>query len=80
MPWSTETSSIFQWWITLKYNGENFQKQLDISINDFKQKFLKHPYYCEDVFFDVDHDSNDDIKVSFGFYWETILDTKNNVE
>jgi hypothetical protein len=80
VPWILPTSNIFEWWVRLKYNGETFQKQLDVSITDFQQKFLKHPYYCEDVFFNIDADPEDDIKVSFGFYWETILNTKTHVE
>ena len=79
-PWICPASSIFEWWVRIKYNQETYQKQLDISINDFQKKFLKHPYYSEDVFFNVDADPEDDIKVSFGFYWETILNTKTNVE
>ena len=79
-PWICPTSNIFEWWVRLKYNNETFEKQLDVSINDFQQKFLKHPYYSEDVFFNVDADPEDDMKVSFGFYWETILNMKTNVE
>ena len=79
-PWICPTSNIFEWWVRLKYNGETFEKQLNVSITDFQQKFLKHPYYCEDVFFNVDDDPEDDIKVSFGFYWETILNMKTNAE
>jgi hypothetical protein len=79
-PWIKPASTIFEWWIHLEYNGQSFEKQLDISINDFQKKFLKHPYYCEDTFFNIDQDPEDDIKVSFGFYWETILNTKTNVE
>ena len=80
MPWICPTSNIFEWWVRLKYNGETFEKQLDVSITDFQQKFLKHPLYCEDVFFNIDADPEDDVKVSFGFYWESILNTKTNVE
>jgi hypothetical protein len=80
VPWIIPSSTIFQWWIRVVYNGETFEKQLDISIDDFQKKFLKHPYYCEDAYFNVDSDSEDDLKVSFGFYWETILNTKTNVE
>ena len=79
-PWICPVSNIFEWWVRLKYNDETFEKQLDVSINDFQQKFLKHPYYCEDVFFNLDADPEDDMKVSFGFYWETILNMKTNVE
>jgi len=79
-PWIQPTSTIFEWWIRLTYNGQSFEKQLDISINDFQQKFLKHPYYCEDAFFNIDNDPEDDIKVSFGFYWETILNIKTHSE
>ncbi|KYK22404.1 hypothetical protein AYK25_07315 [Thermoplasmatales archaeon SM1-50] len=80
VPWICPTSSIFEWWVRVKYNNETFQKQLDVSIYDFQQKFLKHPYYSEDVFFDIDSDPLDDLKVSFGFYWETILNSKTNIE
>lgn len=79
-PWIFPSSDIFQWWIRLNYSGITFEKQLDISIKDFQEKFLKHPYYSEDVFFDVDDDPEDDLKVSFGFYWESILNTKTHVE
>ncbi len=79
-PWVRPASTLFEWWIYVKYNGNAFEKQLDISIKDFQEKFLKHPYYCEDVFFNIDEDSDDDLKVSFGFYWESITNTKTNVE
>jgi hypothetical protein len=79
-PWMFPTGDIFQWWIRVVYNGVDFSKQLDISISDFQEKFLKHPYYTQDVFFNVDDDPEDDLKVSFGFYWETILNTKTHVE
>jgi hypothetical protein len=80
VPWIRPSSTIFEWWVRVKYNGITFQKQLDVSIRDFQQKFLKHPYYSQDVYFNVDEDPQDDIKVSFGFYWATILNTKTNVE
>lgn len=79
-PWMFPTSDIFQWWIRVVYNGQDYLQQLDISIKDFQEKFLKHPYYSEDVFFNIDEDPEDDLKVSFGFYWETILNTKTHVE
>jgi len=79
-PWMFASSSIFEWWVRIIYNGQTFEKQLDVSIDDFQQKFLKHPYYSEDVFFNIDNDPEDDIKVSFGFYWETILNSKTHVE
>jgi hypothetical protein len=80
VPWIRPSTTLFEWWVRVKYNGQTFQKQLDVSIHDFQQKFLKHPYYSQDVFFNVDEDPQDDIKVSFGFYWATILNTKTNVE
>jgi hypothetical protein len=80
VPWIKPAGNLFEWWIRVKYGSESFEKQLDVSIIDFKQKFLKHPYYSEDVFFNVDNDLENDIKVSFGFYWESILNTKTNKE
>jgi hypothetical protein len=79
-PWICATTDTFEWWVRVIYNGQTFEKQLNISIKDFQQKFLKHPYYSQDVYFNVDNGPEDDIKVSFGFYWETILNTKTNVE
>lgn len=79
-PWILPESTLFEWWVRVKYDDQTFQKQLDISVRDFQQKFLKHPYYSQDVFFNVDDDPLDDLKVSFGFYWETIYNTKTNVE
>lgn len=80
LPWISSAGDIFQWWIRVVYNGQDFSKQLDISIADFQEKFLKHPYYSQDVFFNVDGDPEDDLKVSFGFYWESIFNTKTNEE
>jgi len=79
-PWIKPSSTIFEWWIRVVYKGVEYQKQLDISINDFQKKFLKHPLYSQDTFFNVDDDPEDDLKVSFGFYWETILNSKTNHE
>lgn len=64
----------------MTYNGHTFEKQLNVSITDFQKKFLRHPYYSEDALFNIDSDPEDDLKVSFGFYWETILNTKTNEE
>lgn len=80
VPWISPANDLFEWWVRIKYDNQTFQKQLDISINDFQKKFLKHPLYTQDVFFNVDEDPLDDLKVSFGFYWETIYNTKTNVE
>lgn len=79
-PWIKPTSTVFEWWVRVVYNDIEFKKQLDISVTDFQKKFLKHPLYSQDTFFNVDDDPEDDIKVSFGFYWETILNTKTNDE
>lgn len=80
VPWIRPASDIFEWWIRVIYNGTTFEKQLNVSATDFQNKFLKHPYYSEDAFFNIDNDPEDDLKVSFGFYWETILNTKTNEE
>ena len=80
VPWIRPASDIFEWWIRVTYNGHTFEKQLNVSITDFQKKFLRHPYYSEDALFNIDSDPEDDLKVSFGFYWETILNTKTNEE
>jgi hypothetical protein len=80
VPWIKPSSTLFEWWIMVQYDGNGYEKQLEVSITDFRQKFLKHPYYCEDVYFNVDDDPEDDLKISFGFYWESILSSKTNEE
>lgn len=78
LPWILETSDLLEWWIEIEYNGEIFQKQVPVSIFDFKEKFLKHPDYGEIISFDVDDDPEDDIEVIAGFYWSIIKDEQGN--
>jgi hypothetical protein len=73
MPWKTQSySEPLEWWVTIIYNGQKFEKKVDISIDDFSAKFLKHPEYGESIYFNVDSDPSDDIEVIIGFYWSGI--------
>jgi len=55
IPWMTSNSdSLLEWWVRLEYNGQTFDKQVDISIDDFSEKFLKHPEYGEILNFNID--------------------------
>jgi hypothetical protein len=74
LPASAHTGEIFGWWIRLVYNGQTFEKKLDISITDFTDKFLKHPEYGEHLKFNIDSDPEDDVEVIVGFYWSVIGD------
>lgn len=78
LPASTHTGEIFGWWIRLVYNGQTFEKKLDISITDFSDKFLKHPEYGERIKFNIDSDPEDDVEVIVGFYWAVIGDVNTN--
>lgn len=78
LPASAHAGEIFGWWIRLVYNGQTFEKKLDISITDFKDKFLKHPEYGEHLKFNVDSDPEDDVEVIVGFYWSVIGDVNTN--
>lgn len=69
LPWKNTMSQIFEWWITIEYNGEIFEQQVPVSILDFSEKFLKHPEYGEKINFNLDDDPEDDIQVIAGFYW-----------
>ena len=73
LPWMNHNGdSLLEWWVRLEYNGQTFDKQVDISIGDFSEKFLKHPEYGEIIYFDIDSDSADDVEVIVGFYWSVI--------
>ncbi|MGC9385092.1 MAG: hypothetical protein ACP5D6_10875, partial [Kosmotogaceae bacterium] len=78
LPWIKSNTGLLEWWVRLEYNGEAFQEQVPVNINDFQEKFLKHPEYGEHIFFDVDDDPEDDIEVIVGFYWSIIKDADGN--
>ena len=72
LPWKSLNDDLLEWWIQIEYNGQIFDKQVDISISDLTEKFLKHPEYGEILNFDVDSDPENDIEVIIGFYWSVI--------
>ena len=73
IPWmNINRDSLLEWWVRLEYNGQTFDKQVDISIDDFSEKFLKHPEYGEILNFNIDSDSENDVEVIVGFYWSVI--------
>jgi hypothetical protein len=73
LPWSDlGNSDLLCWVVHLEYNGQTFDEQVDVSISDFSEKFLKHPEYGEILRFDIDSDSADDVEVIVGFYWSYI--------
>jgi len=43
VPWVRPASTLFEWWIYVEYDGNGFEKQLDISITDFKTKIPQTP-------------------------------------
>jgi hypothetical protein len=75
LPWIGKQSAgdMLEWYVRLVYNGQEFLKQVPISIRDFEEKFLKHPEYGEKLRFNVDGDSADDVEVIIGFYWSNIM-------
>ncbi len=78
IPWIKTNTGLLEWNVRIEYNGETFQKQVPVNINDFREKFLKHPEYGEHIFFDVDNDPEYDIEVIVGFYWSVIKDANGN--
>ena len=78
LPQIGHDGEIFGWWVRLEYNGETFEKELDISIDDFQEKFLKHPEYGEILHFDIDDDSDNDVEVIVGFYWSVIQNAEGS--
>ncbi|MCK5258177.1 MAG: hypothetical protein KAJ69_01560, partial [Thermoplasmatales archaeon] len=78
LPQIGHDGEIFGWWVRLEYNGETFEKELDISIDDFQEKLLKHPEYGEILHFDIDDDSDNDVEVIVGFYWSVIQNAEGS--
>ena len=76
-PWTYQSTNILTWLIRIEYNDQTYEQQLDISILDFQEKFLKHPEYYESVQFNVDSDPDNDIEALVGFYWSSVTDTTN---
>jgi hypothetical protein len=81
-PWSNRpipagAGDFVDWVINVNYNGECFQKKLDISPRDLRTKFLNDPTYVEKIYFDVDGDEEDDIGVSYSVCWSRVI---NHVE
>lgn len=74
LPWSNSMSDLLEWNIRIVYNGQIFEKNVPVSVNDFTEKFLKHPEYGELLYFDVDNDGANEIEVIVGFYWSIIKD------
>jgi hypothetical protein len=78
-PWSINEplsqGDILQWVIRVHYGEKYFEKEIDISPKDFRERFLKHPLHYEYVYFDVDENGEDDLKVFYSVFTSTILNT-----
>jgi hypothetical protein len=73
LPWIKQsTGDLLEWYIRLVYNGQEFFEEIELTIWDFQEQFLKHPEYGKIMFFDVDSDPDDDVEVIIGFYWSII--------
>ena len=73
LPWMNKNNAdLLEWWVRFEYKGQIYDKEVQISIQDFTEKFLKHPEYGEILFFDIDNDPEDDVEVIIGFYWSVI--------
>jgi hypothetical protein len=83
LPWTDIPLSIgdfIQWVIRVNFNGIWYDEQINISVIDFKDRFLKHPLHYEYVFFDIDNDSDDDVQVFYSFYTSTIHNNDQGFE
>ena len=75
LPWigRQSMSDLLEWYIRIRYKGQDFIKEVPITVHDFEEKFLKHPEYGEILKFNVDSDPVDDVQVIVGFYWSVIM-------
>jgi hypothetical protein len=60
-------NEIFGLWITILYNGNEFEKQVEITPGLIRGK-LTDPYYRTPVTFNIDEDPEDDVEAGFGFF------------
>lgn len=60
-------NDIFGLWVTILYNGNEFEKQVEITPGLIRGK-LTDPYYRTPITFNVDEDPEEDIEVGFGFF------------
>lgn len=71
IPWIGITGmkgDFVSWWIRVNYSGKSFAQEVDINPENI-WRFLDYPKYHEILYFDVDEDDADDLKVMIGFYW-----------
>ena len=81
IPWiKTGIGDLLEWYVRLVYNGEEYLQEIEISIFDFQEQFLKHPEYAKILKFNVDGDMHDDVEVRIGFYWSQILKPNGGLE
>ncbi len=76
LPWIESSTDLLEWWITVEYDGQQFQQKVPVDIADFRNRFLKHPEYGEILQFNVDDDPGNDIEVKVGVYWAVILNAQ----
>jgi hypothetical protein len=58
---------LFGLWIMVKYNGQEFSKEVNLNYWTIRGK-LSDPNYRTPIRFNVDSDPEDDLEVGFGFY------------
>lgn len=74
LPWigRQSTGDLLEWYIRIRYKGQDFLREVPITVKDFTEKFLKHPEYGKILKFNIDDDPADDVQVIIGFYWSVI--------
>ena len=80
-PWSIVEplmGDYLKWVIRVNYDDKYFEEEIDISPTDFKERFLEHPLHYEYVYFDVDENGEDDLKVFYSFFTSTIINTQHD--
>lgn len=79
-PWShpLPAGDFLNWWIRVNYSGQTFEKQIDMSTTEFKER-LKHPWRYDTISFDVDGDSKNDIDVYYSVYVSKIVNLNEGI-
>jgi hypothetical protein len=82
-PWSDYPMPIgdfVEWVIRVNYKGKQFEEVIEISPIDFKERFLKHPFHYEYIYFDVNEDSINDLQVFYSVYTSTLINYQEGID
>ena len=80
-PWSDRALSagdFVDWIIFVDYNDNHFEKEVDITPREFLE-MLDNPYYTKQIYFDVDENGLNDLRVDYNAYISQIYNAEEGI-